>query len=485
MDIKNMTASKISEKIRNKEISVEEVLVEVFSSIDKKEQRLNCYVSLQKEEAFRKAEIIQKKINNNELTSPLAGIPVAVKDNICTKGVLTTCSSKMLSNFIPTYSATVVERMEDAGMIVIGKTNLDEFAMGSTTETSYFGVTKNPWDTNRVSGGSSGGSAAAVSACETVISLGSDTGGSVRQPSAYCGVTGLKPTYGSVSRYGLIAFASSLDQIGPIGKDSLDCASLYEIISGIDEKDATTVSFDSFKSKDIENINLRGMKIGIPSGFLDDNLSEDIGKKILEATKVFQYLGADVEIFEFDMAKFAVPVYYIISCAEASSKLSRYDGIKYGYSSENISNLSEAYIKNRSDAFGLEVKRRIILGNFVLSSGYYEAYYNKALKAKGIIKKSFSDAFQKYDFILGPVTTDIAPTIGENNNDVLKNYMADIYTVMANITGLPALSIPCGFSKNMPIGLQLIGKPFDEKTILGAGYNYQQNTGFHKQLPVI
>ena len=486
MNITNMTALQISRALKSKEFLVKDVLDEVFSSIDKNEKKLNCYVSFQKEKAYKKAEEVQAIIDKGTSDSPLIGVPVAVKDNICTKGVLTTCSSRMLSDFRPTYNATVVERMEKAGMIIIGKTNLDEFAMGSTTETSYYGVTKNPWDTSRVSGGSSGGSAAAVSANEAVIALGSDTGGSIRQPSAFCGVTGLKPTYSTVSRYGLIAFASSLDQIGPIGRDALDCAALYEIISGKDKNDATTASFDKFDYKEILNHKIKGLKIGVPSSYFGDGLSCETKKSIQEAIDTFKNLGAEVEFFDFSITKYAVPTYYIISCAEACSNLSRYDGIKYGFSSDKVSSLAESYVKNRSEGFGLEVKRRIMLGNFVLSSGYYDAYYNKALKAKSVIKKSFSEAFEKYDIILGPVTPDVAPKIGENLSDVLKMYMADIYTVMANIAGLPALSIPCGFdSNNLPVGLQLIGKPFDEKTILGAAYNYQQNTKFHEQTPQI
>ena len=367
-------------------------------------------------------------------------------------------------------------------MIIIGKANMDEFAMGSTTETSAFKVTKNPWNENNVPGGSSGGSAAAVAATEAVIALGSDTGGSIRQPASYCGVTGLKPTYGTVSRYGLIAFASSLDQIGPIGRDALDCAALYEIICGKDEKDATSMDFERFKFEEIKDYSLKGVKIGIPSSYFGEGLSYSVKEKVLDAVEIFKSLGAEVEEFEFDIIKYAVPTYYIIACAEACSNLSRYDGIKYGLSSKG-KNLLDTFVKSRSEGFGLEVKRRIMLGNFVLSSGYYDAYYNKALKAKKLIQDDFFKAFEKYDFILGPVAPDTAPKIGENLSDPLKMYMADIYTVMINIAGVPAMSIPCGLDdKQMPVGLQLIGKPLDEKTILSAAYAFQQNTDYHKQM---
>lgn len=484
MKINDMTALEAASKIKSKEISVKEVLDNTFSNIEKSEDTLNCYVTLCREEAYKKAETIQRAIDNNELSSPLAGIPIAVKDNMCTKGLLTTCSSKMLYNFIPTYDATVIERINDAGMIIVGKTNMDEFAMGSTTETSYYGITRNPWDINRVPGGSSGGSAACVAGSEAMIALGSDTGGSIRQPSSFCGVTGLKPTYGTVSRYGLVAFASSLDQIGPIGKDAADCAALYEIISGKDKKDGTSVDFEKFTHKDITEKSLKGIKIGVPSGYFGEGLNDTVRKKVKEAIDIMAQAGAEIEEFPLDIVKYAVPTYYIIACAEACSNLSRYDGIKYGYSSPDSHNLSETFIKSRSEGFGLEVKRRIMLGNFVLSSGYYDAYYNKALKAKKLIQESFFKAFEKYDFIVGPVAPDTAPKIGENLSDPLKMYMADIYTVMINIAGVPGLSIPCGFDENnMPVGLQLIGKPFGEKTILSAANVYQSISDYHKQKP--
>ena len=482
MNLSEMTGIEISEKIKSKELSVKEVLTDTFERIDKTEEKFNCFVSVDKDYAFEQAEKTQSLIDSGELDdSPLAGVPIAVKDNICIKDKLTTCSSKILYNFKPVYNATVVDKIQKAGMIIVGKTNMDEFAMGSTTETSAFGITKNPWDENKVPGGSSGGSAACVAAKESVIALGSDTGGSIRQPASYCGVTGLKPTYGTVSRYGLVAFASSLDQIGPLGRDALDCAALYEIICGKDEKDATSMNIDKFNNSEIKNYSLKGKKIGVPTSYFGDGLALDVKEKVLEAIEVFKNLGAEVEEFDLDIIKYAVPTYYIIACAEACSNLSRYDGIKYGYSAKS-KNILDTFIKSRSEGFGLEVKRRIMLGNFVLSSGYYDAYYNKALKAKKLIQDAFFKAFEKYDFIVGPVAPDTAPEIGANLSDPLKMYMADIYTVMINIAGVPGLSIPCGMDKtNMPVGLQLIGKPLDEKTILSAAYEFQKNTDFHKQ----
>lgn len=476
-----MTAVEISDEIKNGKISVKEVLDNIFAKIEKYEDKFFCYISIDKQSAYKQAKAVQERLDNGQLSSsPLVGIPIAVKDNICIKDSLTTCASKILYNFKPTYNATVVRKIIDAGMIIIGKANMDEFAMGSTTETSAFKITRNPWNTEKVPGGSSGGSAACVASTQALISLGSDTGGSIRQPASYCGVTGLKPTYGTVSRYGLVAFASSLDQIGPIGRDALDCAALFEIIRGKDEKDSTSIELEKFDYNSIKDYTLKGVKIGVPKSYFGEGLSEGVKVNVLSAINKFKELGAEVDEFDLDIVKYAVATYYIIACAEACSNLSRYDGIKYGYSAKS-NNLLDTFIKSRSEGFGLEVKRRIMLGNFVLSSGYYDAYYNKALKSKKLIQDAFFKAFEKYDFILGPVAPDTAPDIGANLSDPLKMYMADIYTVMINIAGVPALSIPCGFDeKNMPVGLQLIGKPLDEKTILSAAYAYQQNTNYHK-----
>lgn len=485
MELYKMSATELSERIKNKEITVREAVDSVFKTIDSRDEKYHCYLSTCREEAYKRADEVQKQIDAGELNwSPLAGVPVGVKDNICTKGVKTTCSSKILENFTPTYNATVIERMNKAGMIIIGKLNMDEFAMGSTSETSYFGSTNNPWDIDRVPGGSSGGSAAAVAADEAPIALGSDTGGSIRQPCSFCGVTGLKPTYGAVSRYGLIAYASSLDQIGPIGKNVEDCAALFEIIGGKDDKDGTSMDYPKFGCNAVKVNSLTGKKIGIPSDYLSEGISPDVKNAILEAAEQLKALGAEVEEFPMPIVKYAVPTYYIIASAEASSNLSRYDGIKYGYSSPNAKNLIETYVKSRSEGFGMEVKRRIMLGNFVLSSGYFDAYYMKALRAKKLIQQSFFDAFEKYDMLLGPVAPTTAPKKGESLSDPLKMYLGDIYTVMVNLAGLPAVSVPCGFdSNNLPIGMQLIGKPFDETGIMQASYCYQQSTDFHTKKP--
>lgn len=480
-----MTALELSGRIKAGELSAREALDALYAKIDACDQTCNCYVTTCREEAYQEADAVQKQIDAGVLKdAPLAGVPVSVKDNICTRGILTSCSSNILSNFKPAYDATVVERMRRAGMVVAGKLNMDEFAMGSTTETSFYGPTRNPWNTDRVPGGSSGGAAASVAAREAVIALGSDTGGSIRQPCSFCGVPGLKPTYGAVSRFGLVAYASSLDQIGPIGRDVADCAALFEVISGKDPKDGTSMEFPAFNRHDIPESNLKGRRIGVPSDYFGEGIEPDVKARVLEAAKVLESLGAQVETFHMPIVKYAVPTYYIIASAEACSNLSRYDGIKYGYSSPNAENLMETYVKSRSEGFGMEVKRRIMLGNFVLSSGYYDAYYNKALQAKQLIQKAFFEAFEQYDMLLGPVAPTTAPKLGESLSDPLKMYLGDIYTVMINLAGLPAVSVPCGFdAAGMPVGLQLIGRPFDETGILRAAGLYERSTPFHQQRP--
>ncbi|MCR4925562.1 MAG: Asp-tRNA(Asn)/Glu-tRNA(Gln) amidotransferase subunit GatA [Clostridiales bacterium] len=485
MEILKMTALELSKAIKSKEITVRQATQAVLDAIADYDGTYNCYTCVCEKEALERADEVQKLIDEGKLdASPLAGVPIAVKDNICTKGITTTCSSKILSNFKPTYNATVVERLNEAGMVIVGKLNMDEFAMGSTTETSYFGATKNPWNIECVPGGSSGGAAASVAADEAIIALGSDTGGSIRQPCSFCGVTGLKPTYGSVSRYGLVAYASSLDQIGPIGKDVADCAAMYSIISGRDEKDGTSMDFEKFDYTEVLKGEVKGKKIGIPSDYFGEGIAKDVKKKVLAAAEKLKEMGAEIEEFDMPIVKYAIPAYYIIASAEACSNLSRYDGIKYGYKSESARNLRETYIKSRSEGFGMEVKRRIMLGNFVLSSGYYDAYYKKALQAKKLIQQSFFDAFEKYDMLLGPVAPTTALKLGESLSDPLKMYLGDIYTVMINIAGLPAVSVPCGFdSNNMPVGLQLIGKPFDEKTIMQVAYQYEKATDFSDKKP--
>lgn len=475
MTEKTLSAIELSKKIRAGEMTVKQALDDAYAQIEKQDAEYHCYISLCKEEAYKAAEEVQARIDSGELKdAPLAGVPIGIKDNMCTKGVRTTCASKMLENFIPPYDATAIRRVREAGMIVTGKLNMDEFAMGSTTETSYFGATKNPVDPTRVPGGSSGGAAAAVAAGENLLTLGSDTGGSIRQPASFCGVTGLKPTYGAVSRYGLVAYASSLDQIGPLANSALDCAAAFLAICGKDEHDSTSMELEKFTLADVESYDLTGKVIGIPSDYLGEGIDPEVKQAILNAAKQFEALGARVEEFPMPIVKYAVPTYYIIASAEACSNLSRYDGIKYGYSAPNPANLRDVYFKTRSEGFGMEVKRRIMLGNFVLSSGYYDAYYNKALKAKKLIQQAFFDAFQKYDMLLGPVAPTTALKIGESLSDPLKMYLGDIYTVMINLAGLPSVSLPCGkSSENLPIGMQLIGKPFDEKSILGAAHRYQ------------
>jgi len=483
MDITKLTALELASKIKGGEISVREAVESVFNAVDKYDSVYNCYNTLCREEAYERAEAVQQRINNGELTSALAGVPVSVKDNICTKNIRTTCSSKMLGNFIPTYDATAVKRMNEAGMITIGKLNMDEFAMGSTTETSAWGETKNPWDISRVPGGSSGGSAAAVASGEAVIALGSDTGGSIRQPAAFCGITGFKPTYGAVSRYGLVAFASSLDQIGPMGKDAADCSALFEIISGIDEKDSTSVDFGKFDYKDTLEADVSKMKIGVPEDFFEYT-TEDVKKSVTDAIEKFREMGAEIEYFRLPFVNYGIPTYYVLACAQASSNLSRYDGIKYGYSSENAEDLLSTYIKSRSEGFGMEVKRRIMLGNFVLSSGYYDAYYKKALKVQNLIRKTFSDIFEKYDLIVDPVTPTTALKFGETFTNDMGMSVNDIYTVLANIAGVPSISVPCGFdSIGLPVGLQIMGRAFDDKKVLQLANAYQTVTDFHKHTP--
>ena len=478
MDIAKMTAVELGRKIKAREISVREAVEAVFDRIKAVEGEYNCYVTLCEEQALKKAEEIQKKIDDGTLTGPLAGVPVAIKDNMCTEGVLTTCSSKILYNFKPTFSSEAVLNLEKAGAIIIGKTNMDEFAMGSTTETSFFGPTKNPRNPEHVPGGSSGGSAAAVAADECYSALGSDTGGSIRQPSSYCGVVGMKPTYGTVSRYGLIAYGSSLDQIGPITKDVTDCATVLEAIASYDAKDSTSVKREPEDYKFTEALieDVRGLKIGIPRTYFGEGIDEEVKEKVLAAAKVLESKGAIVEEFDLGLVDYAIPAYYIIASAEASSNLARFDGVKYGYRTEDYDGLHNMYKKSRSEGFGAEVKRRIMLGSFVLSSGYYDAYYIKALKTKALIKKEFDKAFEKYDVILGPAAPTTAPKLGESLSDPIKMYLGDIYTISVNLAGLPGICVPCGNDKNgLPIGVQLIGDCFSEKTLIRAAYTYEQH----------
>ena len=478
MDLKGLTAVELGKKIQVKEVTVKEAVEACFTQIDKVEKEVNSFVSLQKEAALKRAEEVQKLIDDGTLTGPLAGVPVAIKDNMCTEGVTTTCSSKILSNFVPTFSAEAVLNLEKAGAVVIGKTNMDEFAMGSTTETSYYGETKNPWNLEHVPGGSSGGSCAAVAALEVPYALGSDTGGSIRQPSSFCGVTGMKPTYGTVSRYGLIAYGSSLDQIGPVAKDVTDCAALLQTVASYDAKDATSMKRDDYDFMSALKEDVSDLKIGIPNSCFGEGLDPQVKESILKAADVLKARGAEVEYFDLDLIDYAIPAYYVIASAEASSNLERFDGVKYGFRAKEYEGLHDMYKKSRSEGFGPEVKRRIMLGSFVLSSGYYDAYYLKALRTKALIKQEFDRAFEKYDMILSPAAPSTAPRLGESLSDPLQMYLGDIYTVSVNLAGLPGITVPCGMDdKGLPIGMQLIGDCFSEKKLFRAAYTYEQARG--------
>lgn len=477
-EILQYTALELAAKIKAGEVTAPEALEAVLARIEEKEKEYHCYVTVDVEGARARAKEVQAQIEAGTLTGPLAGVPVAIKDNMNTQGILTTCSSKILGNFIPTFSAEAVKKLEEAGAVLIGKTNMDEFAMGSTTETSAYGVTKNPWNTAHVPGGSSGGSAAAVAADECFFALGSDTGGSIRQPASFCGVVGMKPTYGTVSRYGLIAYGSSLDQIGPLCKNVSDCAAVLEVIAGHDPKDSTSVEVENTRYTESLVDDVKGLKIGIPRDYFGEGLDPQVKDAVLQAAQVLRTKGAIVEEFDLSLVKYAIPCYYTIAAAEASSNLERFDGIKYGYRTKDYEGLHPMYKKTRSEGFGAEVKRRIMLGSFVLSSGYYDAYYLKALKVKALIKKAFDEAFAKYDVILGPVAPTTAPELGKSLADPIQMYLGDIYTISVNLAGLPGISVPCGKDeKGLPIGLQLIGDCFKEHTLIRAAYTYEQARG--------
>ena len=474
----SLSATALGAAIKAGKTTAVEAMEAVFGRIGEREDINHCYITVDKDAALEKAAKIQKRIEAGELTGPLAGVPVAVKDNLCTEGMLTTCASRILENFVPTYSAEAVINLEKAGAVLIGKTNMDEFAMGSTTETSYYGVTRNPHAPEHVPGGSSGGSAAAVASGECFFALGSDTGGSIRQPASYCGIVGMKPTYGTVSRYGLVAYGSSLDQIGPLAKTVEDCAAVLEAIASHDEKDSTSVRREDtdFTSGLINDV--KGMRIGMPGDYFGEGLDPEVREAVLQAAELLKAQGAVVEEFDLSLVEYAIPTYYTIAAAEASSNLERFDGIKYGYRAEDAEGLHQMYKKTRSGGFGPEVKRRIMLGSFVLSSGYYDAYYLKALKVKAMMKKAFDRAFEKYDLILGPVAPTTAPKLGESLSDPMKMYLGDIYTISANLAGLPGISVPCGRDgKGLPIGLQLMGDCFQEKKLIRAAYTFEQSRG--------
>ena len=482
MNITELTVCELQEKLKNKELTVTEITKAYTDRIEEKEKDVQAFVTTLTEEANKKAQEVEAKINNGEITGEFAGIPIGIKDNICTKGVKTTCSSKMLENFVSPYDATVMEKLNGENLINLGKLNMDEFAMGGSTEYSYFKKTRNPWNLNKVPGGSSGGSAAAVAARMVPWALGSDTGGSIRQPASFCGVVGLKPTYGLVSRYGLVAFASSLDQIGSITKDVRDCATLLNLIAGHDEKDTTSIEIEKKDyTKALKN-DVKGLKIGVPKEYFGEGINPEVKAKVEEAIEKYKELGAEIEEFSLDIADYSLATYYIIAPAEASSNLGRFDGIRYGYRTPNYTNLKELFKNSRSEGFGSEVKRRIILGTYVLSSGYYDAYYKKAQQVRTLVKQEFKKAFEKYDVILTPTSPIVAFDIGTKSSNPMEMYLSDICTVPVNIAGVPAISIPCGVdSNNMPIGMQLIGNYFDEETILNAAYTYEQATNFRSK----
>ncbi|MBR4890036.1 MAG: Asp-tRNA(Asn)/Glu-tRNA(Gln) amidotransferase subunit GatA [Clostridia bacterium] len=471
MELYKLTAHELRDMIKNKEITSVEATKSVLERIDNVENKVESYITVTGEEALARAALIDEKIAAGEEVGKLAGVPCAIKDNMCTKDVLTTCASKMLYNFKPPYNATVVEKLDAAGTVTLGKVNMDEFAMGSSTENSYFKKTKNPYDLTKVPGGSSGGSAACVAADEAPFSLGSDTGGSIRQPASLCGCVGLKPTYGSVSRYGLIAFASSLDQIGPLAKDVKDAAIVLDAICGYDPKDSTSVNIEHPCYEDALTGDIKGLKVGIPEEYFGEGIDEEVSASVFAAIENMKSLGAVAENTNLPLNKYALPAYYMISSAEASSNLARFDGVKYGYRAEKFDDLVDLYCQSRSEGFGSEVKRRIMIGTYALSSGYYDAYYKKAQQVRTMIMDDFGKAFEKYDVLVTPCSPTTAFGIGEKTTDPIQMYLADICTVSVNIGGLPAIVIPCGYDKNgLPIGLQIIGKPFGEASILNAAY---------------
>ena len=482
MNITALTVHELKEKLENKELTITDITKAYIDRINEKESEIQAFVTTLTDKALKQAEEIQTKKENGVINGEFAGIPIGIKDNICTKGIKTTCSSKMLENFVSPYDATVMEKLNNENLISLGKLNMDEFAMGTSTENSAFKKTKNPWDLSKVPGGSSGGSAAAVAANMVPWALGSDTGGSIRQPASLCGVVGLKPTYGLVSRYGLVAFASSLDQIGPITKDVRDSAILLNIIAGHDEKDTTSVDMPKKDYSKALTGNIKGLKIGVPKEFYGEGIDEEVKEALYKTIEKYKELGAEVEEFSLDIAKYSLAAYYIIADAEASSNLGRFDGIRYTYRSPNATSLEEIFKKSRSEGFGAEVKRRIILGTYVLSSGYYDAYYKKAQKVRTMVINEFNKGFEKYDVIITPTSPVTAFGIGEKINNPLEMYLADICTVSVNVAGLPGISIPVGLdSKGLPIGMQIIGKKFNEETILNAAYSIEKEIKFREK----
>ena len=479
MSLQDLTALELGEAIKKGETTAVEAAERCFARIKKMEPEVHAFINLDEERAMDQAKKVQKEIEEGKLTGPLAGVPVAVKDNICTKGLATTCGSRMLEHFVPPYDAFAARKLKEAGMVILGKANMDEFAMGSTTETSWYGVTRNPRNTQHVPGGSSGGSCAAVAAGECFAALGSDTGGSIRQPSSFCGVTGIKPTYGTVSRQGLVAYGSSLDQIGPIGKDVADCSALLQVIAGRDPADSTSLEREPWDFSESLKGDGAGLRVGLPRDYFGEGLDEDVRRAVLQVAENLKEQGAAVEEFDLGLVPYAIPAYYVIASAEASSNLSRFDGVKYGFRAEGAEGLHDMYKKTRSQGFGPEVKRRIMLGSFVLSSGYYDAYYLKALRTKALIKQAFDKAFERFDVILAPAAPTTAPRLGESLQDPLKMYLGDIYTVSVNLAGLPAVCLPCGADKEgLPIGVQMIADCFGENKMIQAARAWEKGGRF-------
>ena len=479
MSLQDLTALELGEAIKKGETTAVEAAECCFARMKEMEPEVHAFINLDEERAMDQAKKVQKEIEEGKLTGPLAGVPVAVKDNICTKGLATTCGSRMLEHFVPPYDAFAARKLKEAGMVILGKANMDEFAMGSTTETSWYGVTRNPRNTQHVPGGSSGGSCAAVAAGECFAALGSDTGGSIRQPSSFCGVTGIKPTYGTVSRQGLVAYGSSLDQIGPIGKDVADCAALLQVIAGRDPADSTSLEREPWDFSESLKGDGAGLRVGLPRDYFGEGLDEDVRRAVLQVAENLKEQGAAVEEFDLGLVPYAIPAYYVIASAEASSNLSRFDGVKYGFRAEGAEGLHDMYKKTRSQGFGPEVKRRIMLGSFVLSSGYYDAYYLKALRTKALIKQAFDKAFERFDVILAPAAPTTAPRLGESLQDPLKMYLGDIYTVSVNLAGLPAICLPCGADKEgLPIGVQMIADCFGEEKMIQAARAWEKGGRF-------
>lgn len=483
MELHDLTAHEIRDKLRNKEVSAREVTESTFHRITHVESTIRAYINLCEEKALDWADKVDQQMGAGEAMPDLSGIPMALKDNICTENILTTCASKMLGNFIPPYNATVTEKIYEQKSVLMGKTNMDEFAMGSSTENSAFHPTKNPWDVERVPGGSSGGSAAAVASGEAFFALGSDTGGSIRQPASFCGLVGLKPTYGLVSRYGLIAYASSFDQIGPLTKDVEDCALVMNVITGHDKMDTTSVNGGKVDYKRALVKDIKGMKIGIIKETLQGQVDEGVQKAIFMASEVLKDMGGVIQEVSMPHIPYSLPAYYIMASSECSSNLARFDGIRYGYRAKDYADVEDLFTKTRTEGFGEEVKRRIMLGTYALSTGYYEAYYEHALKMRTLIKKDFQKAFDKFDVLITPTTPTTAFKLKEKIEKPLEMYQSDICTVPANIAGVPAISICCGFQGGLPMGMQIIGKPFEESTLLRVAYTYEQNTDHHKKRP--